>query len=85
MAAESTQVILVSSEGQAILFKIDDLRQASRTSGGVRGMKLAKGGYVVGVETLDDGRTAPHHLRERLRQAHASARNTRSRAAAARA
>ncbi|WP_343396326.1 DNA gyrase C-terminal beta-propeller domain-containing protein [Candidatus Amarobacter glycogenicus] len=55
MAAESTQVILVSSEGQAIVFKIDDLRQASRTSGGVRGMKLAKGGYVVGVETLDDG------------------------------
>ncbi len=55
MATESTQVILVSSEGQAIVFKIDDLRTASRTSGGVRGMKLPKGGYVVGVETLDDG------------------------------
>jgi DNA gyrase subunit A len=55
MATESTQVILVSSEGQAIVFKIDDLRKASRTSGGVRGMRLPKGGYVVGVETLDDG------------------------------
>jgi DNA gyrase subunit A len=55
LATNETNVILVSSEGQAIRFKIDDLRQASRTSGGVRGMKLAKGGYVVGVETLDDG------------------------------
>ena len=55
LATNETHVILVSSEGQAIRFKIDDLRQASRTSGGVRGMKLAKGGYVVGVETLDDG------------------------------
>ncbi|MEO8541657.1 MAG: DNA gyrase C-terminal beta-propeller domain-containing protein, partial [bacterium] len=55
MATNETNVILVSSEGQAIVFKIDDLRSASRTSGGVRGMKLPKGGYVVGVETLDDG------------------------------
>ncbi len=55
LATNETHVILVSSEGQAIRFKIDDLRQASRTSGGVRGMKLTKGGYVVGVETLDDG------------------------------
>ena len=55
LATNETHVILVSSEGQAIRFKIDDLRQASRTSGGVRGMKLASGGYVVGVETLDDG------------------------------
>jgi DNA gyrase subunit A len=55
MAVDETHVILVSSEGQAIRFKIDDLRDASRISGGVRGIKLPKGGYVVGVETLDDG------------------------------
>ena len=55
VATDDTNVLLVSSEGQAIRFKIDDLRQASRTSGGVRGMRLPKGGYVVGVETLDDG------------------------------
>jgi DNA gyrase subunit A len=55
VATDDTNVLLVSSEGQAIRFKIDDLRDASRTSGGVRGMKLPKGGYVVGVETLDDG------------------------------
>jgi DNA gyrase subunit A len=55
MATNETNVILVSSEGQAIRFGIGDLRQASRTSGGVRGMRLATGGYVVGVETTDDG------------------------------
>ena len=55
MATNETHVILVTSEGQAIRFKIDDLRTASRTSGGVRGVRLPKGGYVVGVESLDDG------------------------------
>jgi DNA gyrase subunit A len=55
MATDSTEIILVSSEGQAIRFKIDDLRDASRTSGGVRGMKLPDGSYIVGVETTDDG------------------------------
>ncbi len=59
MATNETNVILVSSEGQAIRFKIDDLRQASRTSGGVRGMRLTNGGYIVGVETTDEG---PHLL-----------------------
>ncbi len=55
MASNESHVLLVSSAGQAIRFKIDDLREASRTSGGVRGMKLSRGGYVVGVETIDDG------------------------------
>jgi DNA gyrase subunit A len=47
--------MLVSSDGQAIRFKIDDLREASRTSGGVRGIRLHEAQYVVGVETIDDG------------------------------
>ncbi|MCC6388062.1 MAG: DNA gyrase subunit A [Dehalococcoidia bacterium] len=55
VATNETNVLLVSSEGQAIRFKIDDLRDASRISGGVRGMKLPDGGYVVGVDTVDDG------------------------------
>ena len=54
-ATNDTHVLMISSEGQAIRFKIDDLRDASRTSGGVRGMRLPKGGYIVGVESLDDG------------------------------
>ncbi len=55
LATNETHILLVSSHGQAIRFKIDDLRDASRTSGGVRGMKLPGSAYVVGVETLDDG------------------------------
>ncbi|MEX2080814.1 MAG: DNA gyrase subunit A [Dehalococcoidia bacterium] len=55
LATDETNVLLVSSEGQAIRFKINDLRDASRTSGGVRGMRLPRGGYIVGVETIDDG------------------------------
>ncbi|MFN0147002.1 MAG: DNA gyrase C-terminal beta-propeller domain-containing protein, partial [Dehalococcoidia bacterium] len=55
LATESTEVILVSSEGQAIRFKIDDLRDASRSSGGVRGIRLPDGAYVVGVESSDEG------------------------------
>ncbi|MGI8925726.1 MAG: DNA gyrase subunit A [Tepidiformaceae bacterium] len=55
MATNESHVLLVSSEGQATRFKIDDLRAASRTSGGVRGIRLSGGGYVVGVETVDDG------------------------------
>jgi DNA gyrase subunit A len=55
LATDETHVILVSSEGNAIRFKIDDLRDASRTSGGVRGMRLPDGAYVVGVETVEDG------------------------------
>jgi DNA gyrase subunit A len=55
IATDETHVLLISSEGQAIRFKIDDLRDASRISGGVRGMRLPVGGYVVGVETVEGG------------------------------
>ena len=55
LATDESHALLVSSDGQAIRFTIEDLRTASRTSGGVRGMKLKKGAHVVGVETLDDG------------------------------
>jgi len=55
LATDESNILLVSSDGQAIRFKIDDLREASRTSGGVRGIRLRKGAYVVGVETIDDG------------------------------
>jgi DNA gyrase subunit A len=56
LATDKTEVILVSSEGHAVRFKIDDLRDASRTIGGVRGMRLPAGAYVVGVESSDEGR-----------------------------
>lgn len=55
LATNESHVLMVSSHGQAIRFKIDDLREASRISGGVRGIKLPTGATVVGVETIDDG------------------------------
>lgn len=54
-ATNDTHLLMVSSNGYAIRFRIDDLREASRTSGGVRGIRLAPGARVVGVETVDDG------------------------------
>jgi DNA gyrase subunit A len=55
IATNTTNVLLISSDGMAIRFTIDDLRDASRISGGVRGVKLGPGAYVVGVETVEDG------------------------------
>ncbi len=40
-ARDEDDVILVSSDGQAIRFAVGTLRVASRASGGVRGMRLA--------------------------------------------
>jgi DNA gyrase subunit A len=46
-------VILVSEQGQALRFAVDVLRTASRSSGGVRGMKLAKGDFLAGMDVVD--------------------------------
>jgi DNA gyrase subunit A len=45
---------MVTSNGQAIRFPVAELRSASRTSGGVRGIKLQKGGRVVSLEVVQD-------------------------------
>ncbi len=55
LATNESHILLVSSHGQAIRFKIDDLREASRISGGVRGINLPGDAFVVGIETIDDG------------------------------
>jgi DNA gyrase subunit A len=52
LAGGSDDIIMVSSSGQAIRFNVDDLRMASRASGGVRGMRLAKDDYVVSMEVV---------------------------------
>jgi DNA gyrase subunit A len=46
-------IILVSEQGQALRFGVDALRSASRTSGGVRGMRLAKGDRLAGMDVVD--------------------------------
>jgi DNA gyrase subunit A len=44
--------MLVSRNGQAVKFAVAPLRNASRTSGGVRGIKLNKGDIVVSMGTV---------------------------------
>ena len=48
VVADEDEVILVSRNGKAIRFKVESLRTASRTSGGVRGIRLVDD-YVVGM------------------------------------
>lgn len=45
-------IILTTAKGQAIRFKEGDVREMGRTAGGVRGMKLGKGDFIVGADTI---------------------------------
>ena len=53
LASEASDVVLVSSDGQAMRFRVAELRSASRVSGGVRGLKLKGDAYVVGAEAVE--------------------------------
>ncbi len=50
ICSDDDDAIMVTGDGQAIRFAVRSLRSASRLSGGVRGIKLAKGDSVVGME-----------------------------------
>ena len=50
LATDNDEAIIVSGGGQSVKFKVSVLRAASRISGGVRGMKLASGDVVVGMD-----------------------------------
>ncbi len=52
---DDDEIVMITSNGQAIRFPVSVLRSASRTSGGVRGIKLAKGGRVVSLEVVTPG------------------------------
>lgn len=45
-------IMVVSSDGQSIRFKEDDVREMGRSAGGVRVMKLDKNVSVVGADTV---------------------------------
>ncbi len=45
-------VILLSHNGQSIRFDESEVREMGRTAGGVRGMKLKKGDYVVSAKVI---------------------------------
>jgi DNA gyrase subunit A len=49
LAHADDDVLLITAEGQAIRFTVSELRSASRTSGGVRGIRLAKDDSVVSL------------------------------------
>jgi len=45
-------IFLASHDGQAILFRETEVRSMGRAAGGVNGMDLAKGDYVVSMEAV---------------------------------
>jgi DNA gyrase subunit A len=51
LTAGEQMIFLASHEGQAILFRETEVRAMGRNAGGVIGMDLEKGDYVVGMET----------------------------------
>jgi len=55
MAHDNEDIIMVTSKGQSIRFNVGTLRAASRTSGGVRGVRLARGDSVVSIDTVIKG------------------------------
>jgi len=50
-AADQDDVILVTKKGKSIKFGVTGIRASSRTSGGVRAIRLASGDSVVSMDT----------------------------------
>ncbi len=55
LATDNDDIVLVTSDGQAIRFPVRELRAASRASGGVRGIKLNPGASVIGMDVVVPG------------------------------
>ena len=55
LAHETDHVIIVTSAGQSVRFPVAELRSASRASGGVRGVRLAKDARLVSMEVVSTG------------------------------
>jgi DNA gyrase subunit A len=47
------EAMLISSRGQAIRFKEKDVRPMGRAAGGVRGIRLKTGDYLVGMDIIE--------------------------------
>ncbi|HET9477614.1 MAG TPA: DNA gyrase subunit A [Dehalococcoidia bacterium] len=50
LAGDEDEALMVTARGQSLKFKVGLLRAASRQSGGVRGIRLASGDSVVGMD-----------------------------------
>jgi len=52
LATDKDDVLLVTEQGQSIRFAVSELRAVSRTSGGVRGIRLGRDDRVVGMDIM---------------------------------
>lgn len=59
-------ILLVSHDGKSIRFSEKDVRPTARDTMGVRGIKLLKGDYVVGMEVLPEKTAKPEDRRKRV-------------------
>ena len=55
LAHEDDHVVVVTSDGQSVRFPVAELRTASRSSGGVRGVRLGKDARLVSMEVVSHG------------------------------
>lgn len=62
LVGKNDEVILATSEGQSIRFKESDIREMGRTAGGVRGMTVHKGDYVVNADVISKNMKNPEFL-----------------------
>ncbi|MFQ6122492.1 MAG: DNA gyrase subunit A [Dehalococcoidales bacterium] len=53
LATDQDEVIFVTQKGQSIRFAVSSLRATSRTSGGVRAIRLAPGDHVVSMDKAE--------------------------------
>jgi DNA gyrase subunit A len=56
------EIICATREGQSIRFEGADIREMGRTAGGVIGMKLSKGDYLINADVITPGLTNPQFL-----------------------
>lgn len=50
-------IVIVTHNGQSIRFSEEDIKDRSRTAGGVRAIKLKKGDYIVSADIAEDNAT----------------------------
>ena len=61
-------VMLVTSQGRSIRFSEKDARPMGRTAAGVRGIRLKKGDFLVGIEVFPKNFTKPKDKRRKFFQ-----------------
>lgn len=62
----TNHILLVSHYGKSIRFSEKDVRPTARDTMGVRGIRLKKGDYVVGMEVLPEKKEEPKDKRRKI-------------------